>query len=913
VKFGSRGFAQGKSEEVSILIATLHASEQRLEEITGGEVDTVADRDGRTFLMQRAQNHQRQSEAEKQAAILNALPAQIALLDRHGFVVSVNDAWSRLDGANARAGEGSGVGINYLETCEAARGEGAEEAHAAARGIRSVLVGQSKSFSIEFSCPSPAGAHCFGMTVTPLSEDYLNGAVVMRLDVTERKRAEGILRESERRFSGLLGSIQMASVMLDREARITYCNEYLLRLTGWRLEEVLGQDWFQTFMPAELGDMKPVFAQLLDNLPDAWHREQEIYTRSGERRLLRWNNSVLRSGDGAVVGTASIGEDITEHRRNQEALRQNEERTRSIVESALDAVVVTDASGRITDWNPQAERTFGWSPQEAIGRLLAETIIPVAYREDHARGMRRFVETGVGPILSKPLEISALHRDGRRIPVELAITPVKLAGGWIFSAFIRDLTDRKRGEHELRRFVAAIDATSDAICMVDRATMSFVHVNDAACRMHGLTRAELMKRQPGSVMLSVPVAELARTYDEIIASRVPAAPLEFPSRRDDGTPRWLELRRHAQRSGEHWMIVSVLRDITKRKAAETRIRRLNRLYAVLSGINTLIVRVGDREELFREACRICVEAGAFRTAWIGTVDPVTLSGTIAACHGDEGGFADASWLIACDEGPHADLPACRALRESRPVICNDVASDPALTAVRGRMLDRGYKSLACFPLKMSGRPEAVLALFSGKPASSTRRRHACSRNWRATSRTPSPHRKEGAARLPRLLRRAHRTCQPEPLLRAGRDIPAGRSQRRAQAGALPDRPRAVQERERLARPARRRRAPQAGGRMADRQPGRRQPPCAGRDGPVRPGDAGSRAGGRRGPAPRQDDGGPRAPHVSVGDAELRIAAKIGVAVFPVDGGNAEILLAHAESALEKAKASGDRTSSTRSR
>ena len=116
-------------------------------------------------------------------------------------------------------------------------------------------------------------------------------------DITERKLGEQDLRESERRFSGLLGSVQLASVMLDSEQRITYCNEYLLKLTGWTIEEVIGRDWVEAFVPVELHATMPVFAQLLTSQA-AWHRESEILTRSGERRLMRWNVSVLRSGTG---------------------------------------------------------------------------------------------------------------------------------------------------------------------------------------------------------------------------------------------------------------------------------------------------------------------------------------------------------------------------------------------------------------------------------------------------------------------------------------------------------------------------------------------------------------------------------------------------------------------------------------
>jgi two-component system cell cycle sensor histidine kinase/response regulator CckA len=112
--------------------------------------------------------------------------------------------------------------------------------------------------------------------------------------------------------------------MLDRNARITYCNDYFLGLTGWRRDEVLGGDWFHLFLPPELTDMRRLFEALIMDLPEAWHHENEILTKSGGRRLIRWNNSVLRSPAGDVLGTASIGEDITERKSLDQQLRQSQ-------------------------------------------------------------------------------------------------------------------------------------------------------------------------------------------------------------------------------------------------------------------------------------------------------------------------------------------------------------------------------------------------------------------------------------------------------------------------------------------------------------------------------------------------------------------------------------------------------------
>ena len=122
------------------------------------------------------QEQLRHSEAARQAAILNALPAHIALLDTQGLIISVNDAWRQFVCANAIHGPGHAIGLNYLEICDSAPGDGSSEAHQVAEGIRSVLGGGVKSFSIEYACHSSTEQRWFLLTVTPLADERPNGA-----------------------------------------------------------------------------------------------------------------------------------------------------------------------------------------------------------------------------------------------------------------------------------------------------------------------------------------------------------------------------------------------------------------------------------------------------------------------------------------------------------------------------------------------------------------------------------------------------------------------------------------------------------------------------------------------------------------------------------------------------------------
>lgn len=126
------------------------------------------------------------------------------------------------------------------------------------------------------------------------------------------------------------------------------------------------------------------------------------------------------------------------------AFQQNRERTHSIIEHALDGVVTANQEGIIKEWNRQAEIIFGWSREEAMGKQLAEFIIPPEHRAAHHHGMARFLTSGKANILNERIETSALHKEGYTFPIELAVTAQKMHEAYYFTAFIRDITMRPR-------------------------------------------------------------------------------------------------------------------------------------------------------------------------------------------------------------------------------------------------------------------------------------------------------------------------------------------------------------------------------------------------------------------------------------------------------------------------------------
>ena len=142
---------------------------------------------------------------------------------------------------------------------------------------------------------------------------------------------------------------------------------------------------------------------------------------------------------------------VVERSRSAAVLEETIERTRQIIEAAQDAFIAMDSSGVITGWNRRAADVFGWSQEEARGRLLADTVIPPRHRPAHERGVAHFLATGEGPLLHQRVETTGWHRDGREVPIELAIWPVASGGAWEFNAFVQEISERKRAEEALRR------------------------------------------------------------------------------------------------------------------------------------------------------------------------------------------------------------------------------------------------------------------------------------------------------------------------------------------------------------------------------------------------------------------------------------------------------------------------------
>jgi PAS domain S-box-containing protein len=161
-------------------------------------------------------------------------------------------------------------------------------------------------------------------------------------------------------------------------------------------------------------------------------------------------------------GIAITSHDITQRKHDESRLRHSEERKAAILETALDCIITIDHTGLVTEFNPAAERTFGYSLQDAVGKPLHELIVPPEYHDAHCRGIQHYLKTGDGPVLNKRLELPAVRADGSRITVELAVTSIPGESNPSFTAYLRDITQRKQDEKALQEAKEEAEAANRA-------------------------------------------------------------------------------------------------------------------------------------------------------------------------------------------------------------------------------------------------------------------------------------------------------------------------------------------------------------------------------------------------------------------------------------------------------------------
>ncbi|MDB5308211.1 MAG: domain S-box protein [Gemmataceae bacterium] len=703
-----------------------------------------------TALVTTAVLAERGQAEERFRAIVEATPSAIWMADRTGTIVLANSRAETMFGYPLRELIGRPLGLLVPERLRGAdpgrRGEFFAPPQTRATGGGD-LYGRRKDgseFPVEVS-----------LTPIATAEGLLVLSVVV--DVTERKRAESrrdlrfamtqILTQAAVLTDAIPQILQAVCERLrwdfgafwtvDRDAGVLRC------LATWhppsarvgqfdaltRTSECVpgtglpGRVW-RSGEPAWIADVgrDPNFPRAPVAAEEGLHGAFGCPIRAGGEILgvIEFVSAEIRQPDADLVEMmGAVGSQIglfIERKRSEEALRASEIRKTAILETALDCIVTIDHEGRVVEFNPAAEKTFGYRRGEVLGRKMADLIIPPSLREQHFAGMARYLATGDGPILNRRIETTGLRADGTEFPVELVVAPTTSGRHPQFTAYLRDITDRTRAEETVRaneeRLRLFVAHTPAAVAMFDRA-MRYLLVSRRWMDDYHLGDQDVIGRSHYEVFPDLP-PRWKEVHRRCLGGAVERCE-EDPFPRPDGTTEWVRWEIHPwrDRAGEIGGVILFNEFITDRKRAAEEIAERVRLAALTGDVGTAITHGTTLADTLQRCAAAMVRHLGVAFARVWTLNDKQ---TVLELQASAGRYTHL-------DGPHSRVPVGRLkigliAQERRPYLTNAVIGDPRVNDQDWARRE-GMVAFAGYPLVVDDKLVGVMAVFARAPLSDT--------------------------------------------------------------------------------------------------------------------------------------------------------------------------------------------------
>src|ERR1700730_10042948 len=364
------------------------------------------------------------------------------------------------------------------------------------------------------------------------------GSIVTFKDITEQVAAEGRQQLQAEQYRLLFETNPSPMWVFDTKSlQILAVNQAAIAQYGYSRDEFLKLSLKDLRPPGDVPDL--IRGRALSSPQPMSHFSGQFRHKRKDGSLLLveiYSGPVVWDGVGARMVTAI---DVTER-------KEAGERMQAILDSALDCVITMDHQGKVVEFNPAAEKTFGYKRAEAIGQLLADLIVPPALRGRHQRGLTHYLSTGEAPALGKRIELTGMRSDHSEFPLELAITRIGAQEPPMFTGFIRDITERKQAEHRLREQAKLLDLAEDAIIvrdMEDRVEFW----NHGAEKLYGWTAAEVQGKKASYFLYENQPAATAAARAAVIENGKWTGECKH-ARTDGGTvmvrSRWTLVRHH---------------------------------------------------------------------------------------------------------------------------------------------------------------------------------------------------------------------------------------------------------------------------------------------------------------------------------------------------------------------------------
>ncbi|HBY19040.1 MAG: PAS/PAC sensor hybrid histidine kinase [Marinimicrobia bacterium 46_43] len=420
-------------------------------------------------------------------------------------------------------------------------------------------------------------------------------------DITEQKKAINEILKLSRALEQSSSSI----IITDINSDIEYVNPRFTEVTGYSKEDVLGKK--MSYLKSGVNP-EDTYQEMWKTIirGENWYGELHNRRKDGTLFWEKVSISPIRDNDGQITHYVAIRDDITDQKQKEEELRESEEKLRAITDSASDGIVMVDHKARIVFWNPSAEKIFGYTADEILGKNFFHTVVPQKYKETF--DTQSFNGKFPDEMLGSGFEINITRKDHKEIPIEASFSSVRLRGHWNTIAIIRDISERKQAEQEINLLAHAIKSISEAVSVTDL-NDRILFVNNAFIKTYGYTRDELI----GKHINLIRTDEMMN--DHVLLESIRNETLggggwqgEVLNRRKDGKvfPVMLSTSLLHDENGVPQASIGVARDISERKQSEKELyQSRERLNIILHSIGNGVVVIDseDRVIIYNEKAR----------------------------------------------------------------------------------------------------------------------------------------------------------------------------------------------------------------------------------------------------------------------------------------------------------------------
>jgi PAS domain S-box-containing protein len=536
----------------------------------------------------------------------------------------------------------------------------------------------------------------------------ITGVVLVFRDTTERKHAE----EERLRLAAIIESSDDAIIGKTLEGVVTSWNVGAERIYGYTAAEAAGQH-ISFIVPPELAEETSSILERIRDGRKVEHLETTRISRDGRRLNVSVTISPIKNSAGSIIGASAIARDITERRHAEAALRESEERYRTLAETASDAIITIDESSTILFVNPSVEKIFGYTNAEMVGQSLT-MLMPEYLRHVHREGLARYRETGRRHISWEGVELPGLHRSGAEIPLELSFGEFHREGRHFFTGIVRDVSERKRAEESLRESEIRYRHLADAmpqIVWTARADGYMDYYNTRWFEYTGLALEQTRGWGWQHVVHPDDLERCVRSWAVAVArGRNYSVECRF-RRASDRTYRWHLTRAEPMRDREGNIIrwFGTATDIQDRKQTEETINFLAEASALLA--STL-----DYETILEQLARLSVSTFA-DYCLIDVIGDDGRVRRVATAHREPSKEEEVRALRQYPPDPGGLEGIAKVLRTGAPVVMTEITGERLREITRDEAHERlilrlGLKSFMTVPLLTRQRTVGALTFAS---------------------------------------------------------------------------------------------------------------------------------------------------------------------------------------------------------